>query len=330
MLNLARTLVNFGNPSIPVMPFRRHIAHVPHPAQHLHRLMSAHRRRLARRQLRHGRLPRMPLPVVLQHRRPPREQSRSVPRHDHFADHVLDALQFGDGLSERATLEGVLRGAVDGGGGDAEGLAGDSDASSVEGLHGDFEALAGRADEVRFGDADVVHDEVGGGGGADSEFFFFGAEGEARGVHWYDEGGDTLVFQRFIRSSKHNRSTRLVRIRNPSFRTVHNPLLSVLRRRNARSAGIAPVPRFAQSETSDIQFTITIVAFVPRVRRDVPFLQLVGTERVDGVEVQAVVGRHDDSDGGAAATDLLHGDGVGEGVEFGSVVVGGDVDSHHA
>mmetsp|Transcript_27981 Transcript_27981/g.58342 ORF Transcript_27981/g.58342 Transcript_27981/m.58342 type:complete len:410 (-) Transcript_27981:437-1666(-) len=329
MLNLACTLVNFRNPSIPVMPLRRHVAHVSHPTQHLYRLMSAHRSRLARRQLCHGRLPREPLPVVLQLGRSPRQQPRSVPRDDHLTDLVLDGLHLGNGLAEGVSFERVLHGAVDGGGGDAEGLAGDSDASSVERLHGDFEALAGLADEVRFGDADVVHDQVGGGGGADSEFVFLGAEGEARGVHWYDKGGDALVFQRFIRSSKHNRSTRLMRIRNPSFRTIHNPFVSVLRRRNARSTGIAPIPRFAQSKTSNIQFAI-LVAFVSRVRCNVLFFQFIRTEGVDGVEVQTVVRRHDDAHGGAAATDLFHGDGVGEGIQFGSVVVGGDVDSHHA
>ena len=115
--------------------------------------------------------------------------------------------------------------------------------------------------------------------------------------------------QRLVRRGEHDRGARFVGIGNPRLRTVDYPLVAVRRGGGSRGAGIAAVAWLAQAEAPDPQ-PPTIVLRMSCPRRYESLLQFVGTECVDGVQVQAVMGRHDDADARASAADLLHGDGV--------------------
>mmetsp|Transcript_13145 Transcript_13145/g.27149 ORF Transcript_13145/g.27149 Transcript_13145/m.27149 type:complete len:397 (+) Transcript_13145:217-1407(+) len=328
LLYLARALVDLCDPGIPVVPLRRHIRNVPHSPQHLHRLVRRHRGALARRQLRHGRLARVLGPPVLEHRGPPGQQPRRVARDAHVADLVLYRLQLRNGPAERLPLERVPRGAVDGGGGDAQGLTRDSDATAVEGLHGDLEALALLAEDVIPGDADAVEYEVGRRARPDSQFVLLGPQRKPLGVEGNDEGRNAAVLLGFVRRGEYHRGARLVRVGDPRLGAVYDPLGPVVAEHGGggSGAGVASVPGFRKAEAPDLHGAVLLDAL--RVGGQVLLLQSVGAEFVDGPQVEAVVGRHYDPDGGAAPADLLHGDRVGEGIELGAAVIGRGVYAH--
>mmetsp|Transcript_40408 Transcript_40408/g.79073 ORF Transcript_40408/g.79073 Transcript_40408/m.79073 type:complete len:438 (+) Transcript_40408:81-1394(+) len=321
MHNFAGPLVDFGNSRVPPVPLRRHLRDVPHPPQHLHRLVRTHGRGLARRQLRHGRLLGEGFIRVLQHGCPPVQEPRRVGGQGHPRELDLYRLQVGDGRSERLPFERVRRRAVDGRLCDAQRLSRHADSSSVECDHCDLEPLALLAEELVGGDFHVLHDEVCGGRRPYADLVLLRPEGKSRRVRGHDERRDALVFFRFVRGGEHHRRRGLVRVRDPGLGPVEDiPPVAVGLRGGARGARVASVSRLAQSETSDL--------LPGRVGRQPLLLLRCRPELVDRGAVQAVMGAHDDTHGRAAAGHLLHGQGVGEGVHARPSVLVRDREAH--
>ena len=79
---------------------------------------------------------------------------------DHPADLVLDELEVGEGLAELAALLDVVDGQVKQLLGGADRPGAEADAAVVEDLHRDAEAVAGLAEDVLGGDADVLEVEA--------------------------------------------------------------------------------------------------------------------------------------------------------------------------
>lgn len=95
-------------------------------------------------------------------------------------------------------------------------------------------------------------------------------------------------------------------IGNPGLRASDNVLVAVLDGGRLGSSGITSISGLGQSKAADL---------LTGVRCHVLFLDGGRAER-HGIQVERVVGAHDDSDAGATTRDLLHGNGVRHGVEF--------------
>ena len=103
-------------------------------------------------------------------------QPRGFDFDGHFGEIELHALEFRDRLAELLALLGVGEGVIERALRETGHLRADADAAFVEGLDGDLVAFADFADDVRFGDAAIVEDQLAGGRGADAELVFFLAD----------------------------------------------------------------------------------------------------------------------------------------------------------
>lgn len=199
--------------------------------------MTAHGRRLRGRQLGHGRRSGIHLPRILELGGSPRQETRRVPGHRHGTDFRLNRLKVGNRLAKGVAFEGVLDGAVNRGGSNAQSLAGDANATAVECLHGNLKALAGFAEEILFGNADVIENEIGSGGRPNAEFVFLGAEGKAWGVRGDDKGRNALVTM--IRNVCEDRSFARVTSQQHTHTHTHRNDLSVVAKITAAPASWA-------------------------------------------------------------------------------------------
>jgi len=110
----------------------------------------------------------------------------------HVGEHELNGLKFGDGFAEGFAGLGVFDGFVEGTLGEADGLSGNADASSIEGGESDFQALAFFAETIFGGDDAVIENDFDGGRAALAHFVFVATDFEAGEGGFDEEGGDSL------------------------------------------------------------------------------------------------------------------------------------------
>mmetsp|Transcript_21839 Transcript_21839/g.60688 ORF Transcript_21839/g.60688 Transcript_21839/m.60688 type:complete len:407 (-) Transcript_21839:92-1312(-) len=301
-----------------------------HAPQYLNGLVAAHGGGLRGCEFCHGGLSREYLPRVLELRRSPCQQPGLVSRQHHLADLVLDHLKVGNGLVEGLSLEGVLDGAIDRCGGNAQGLPCDAYPSPIQCGHGNLKSLPLLSEQVFPWNADVVQDDVGRGRRTNAEFVFLGTQTVAFGTSGNDKGGNALVLETLVGGRKDHRRIGFVGIGDPGLGSVDDPVVPILGGGSGRGSRIGSVSGLAQTKATNVVYLSVPVVGRKGKGRD-KFLVLLGRPKgLDRVHVERVVGAHDDPHRGAAPRNFLHGNGVREGVEAAAAVLLGGVDSHQS
>ena len=113
--------------------------------------------------------------------------------HRHLRQFELYSLEFGDRLAELFALLGIGDGVIQRALRQSGHLRADADAALIQRLDGDLVAFAHFADDVGFGNAAIVQNQLAGGGGADAQLVLFLADGEAREIALDQKRRDAFV-----------------------------------------------------------------------------------------------------------------------------------------
>ena len=228
----------------------------------------------------------------------------------------------GDGLAELDALLGVLQGGLVGPLGDAQGLGRDADAAAVQGGHGDLEALALLAQQVLPGHLHVVEDQLGGGGGADAHLVVVVAELEALPALLHDEGGDAPGADVGGGDGKDHVGVRLGGVGDEDLAAVEQVVVALVHGGGLGAAGVGAGVGLGQAEGADL--------LTPGQGHQVLLLLLLGAEGEDGPGAQGHVGGENDARAAVHPGQLLHGDGIADGVQPRAAVLLGIGDAHQA
>ena len=319
-LDLVGALVNGGNLGVPVHPLHVHALEEAGTAEDLHRVVGHLQRDVGGVHLGHGRLGAVGLVVLL-------ELSGGIHQHPgtaqlggHVSQLEADGLIEADGLAELDTLLGVVHRGLIGPLGNAQRLSRDADTAAVQGGHGDLEALALLAQQILLGDLHVVEDQLGGGRGADAHLVVVIAEGEALPPLFHDEGGDTTGADVRGGHREDHIGVGLGRVGDEDLAAVEEPVITLVQSSGLGAAGIGTGIGLGKTEGAQL--------LALRQGDQVLLLLLLGTVGEDGPRAQRHVGRQNDAGTAIHPGELLHRDGIAQGIQTRASVLLGIGNTH--
>src|SRR5690606_15111323 len=127
-----RPLVDLGHASVAEVTLDRVLLRVAVSPEHLNGRVGDAVGRLGGHQLRHGRLARRALPLVLQPGSAVGEEARRLDADEHVSELEADRLMLMNGLTERGALCRVVAGGLVSGPSDANRQGSDADATTVK------------------------------------------------------------------------------------------------------------------------------------------------------------------------------------------------------
>ena len=149
-----------------------------------------------------------------------------------------------------------------------------------------------------------------------------GLKGEALPALFHDEGGDAPGADVRRGDGEDHIGVRLAAVGDEDLLAVQQPVVALVLGGGLGAAGVGACVGLGQAEGAHL--------FAGAQVGQVFHLLLLGAEGVDGVGAQRRVGGEDDAGAAVHPAQLLHGDGVAEGVQSGAAVLGLIGDTHKA
>ena len=228
----------------------------------------------------------------------------------------------GDGLAELNPLLGVLQGGLIGPLGDAQGLGCDADTAAVEGGHGDFEAVTLLAQQVFLGYLHIIKDQLSGRGGADTHLVIVVAKLESLPALLHNEGGDAPGADVRGGDGKDHIGVRLGGVGDEDFAAVEQPVVALVHGGGLGAAGIGAGVGLGEAEGANF--------FTSGQGHQIFLLLLLGAEGEDRPGAKGHVGGQNHARAAVYPGQLLHGDGVANGIQPRAAVLLGVGDTHQA
>ena len=148
------------------------------------------------------------------------------------------------------------------------------------------------------------------------------AEGEALPAPLHDEGADTPGADVRRGDGKDHVGICLAAVGDKNLLAVQKPVVAHVHCSGLGAASIGACVRLRQAEGADLAAGAQV--------GQIFHLLLLGAEGVDGIGTQGCVGRQDDAGAAVHPSQLLHGNGIAEGVQLRTAVLLLIGDAHQA